>query len=273
MNRKRTLLFLALALISGTVAGFSALRYMRARPATPTRAEAVSGTQVAVAARDLPLGTVVGPNDVAMVRWPDGAVPLGYARTVPDVVGRGVITPVSKNEPFLDMKLADKAAGGGLPIVIPEGKRAVSVRVDEVIGVAGFVLPSTRVDVLLTIAPEGQQMITQVVLQNVQVLAAGQAIQRDEQGKPMTVTVITLLVDPLQGEKLVLASTQGRIQLALRNTLDMKNAPVPGVRVPALLSGVVESGPTRRIVRPAREGQEKGTVEVFRGGVRTLKSF
>lgn len=276
MKHKRTLIVLLLALLSGSLAGVSTLRYVRSRPAMAANpAAAGGGTQVVIATRDMPVGTVLGPNDVSVIRWPDRAVPEGYARTVPEVVGRGVITAVRRNEPLLATKLADKAAGGGLPIVIPEGMRAVSIRVDEVVGVAGFVLPSTRVDVLLTIAPDKQDPVTQVILQNMQVLAAGQTIQRDEQGKPMTVTVITLLADPQQAEKLVLASAQGRIQLALRNTLDMKTPPTPGVRVPMLLQVAAEpSSSGRRIVRSSQAATPKSErIEVFRGAVKTLNSF
>ncbi|MBX6365823.1 MAG: hypothetical protein IRZ00_18400, partial [Gemmatimonadetes bacterium] len=105
MNRKRTLIVLLLALLSGGLAGYSALRYMRARPqVVQVDPRAASGVQVVVAARDLPLGTILGPNDVTLVSWPGNAVPVGYARTIPEVVGRGLITPVKMNEPLLDSK-------------------------------------------------------------------------------------------------------------------------------------------------------------------------
>ncbi len=140
------------------------------------------------------------------------------------------------NEPILDAKLADAAEGGGLPPLIPPGMRALSVRVDEVVGVAGFVTPQTRVDVILTITPSGSSDArSKVILQNIRALAAGQEIRRDEDGKPMTVTVVTVLVTPEQAEKLVLASTQGRIQMALRNMLDLDEVDTPGERVSGLL--------------------------------------
>src|SRR5690606_16244523 len=151
-------------------------------------------------------------------------LPVGYYGSSAEVIGRGLITPVAANEPLMATKLADIESGGGLPIVIPEGMRALSVRVDEVIGVAGFVLPGTRVDVLLTITPPtgtNQIPVTRIILQTIQTLASGQTIQRDADGTPQTVSVVTLLVSPDQAERLALASTEGRIQLALRNTLDM----------------------------------------------------
>lgn len=277
MNRKRTLIVLLLALLSGSLAGYSALRYMRARPqVVQADPRAVSGVQVVVAARDLPLGHILGPNDVTLVSWPGDAVPLGYARTIPEVVGRGLITPVKMNEPLLDSKLADKAAGGGLPIVIPEGMRAVSFKVDEVVQVAGFVVPGTHVDLVLTINPPGEtQPVTKIAMQNLQVLTAAQAIQKDAEGKAMPVGVVTVLVTPEQAEKLILATQQGRIQLALRNTLDVKDAKTPGIRPAALLSG---TGPApsrgRAVARgAAAPAPRPNAVEIIQGGVRSLKTF
>ena len=131
--------------------------------------------------------------------------------------------PVMQNEPILPMKLASKEAGAGLPPAIPPGLRAVSVRVNEVIGVAGYVLPGTHVDVVATVSPTDKHgdMTSKVVLTNVQVLAAGTKIERDtDKDKPMPVSVVTLLVNPEEAERLTLASTEGKIQLALRNPLD-----------------------------------------------------
>ncbi len=276
MRRRRALFILLLAILSGTAAGYSALRFLQERPtrliaAEPTR----SGRPVVVATRDLPVGSVVREEDVRLVEWPTDAVPEGYAQSFADVLGRGVITDVRTNEPLLNTKLADMAAGGGLPIIIPEGMRALSVRVDEVIGVAGFVLPETRVDVLLTITPPGGgEPLTRVILQNIKTLAAGQVIQRDPDGQPITVTVVTVLVTPEEAEKLVLAATQGRIQMALRNTLDMQDVETPGARVANLVGGAAFRGRTVTV----RSGQTSGEasssiIEMYRGGVRTLISY
>ena len=184
-----------------------------------------------------------------------------------------MITAVRLNEPLLDSKLAELGSGGGLPITIPPGMRAVSVRVDDVIGVAGFVLPSTRVDVIVTITPPNSSDTRgQVILQNVQAVAAGQEIQRDEDGTPMTVTVITLLVTPDDAERLVLAAAQGRIQMALRNTLDVDSTATSGARVSALLSPPRRSTPVRRTAAPTPE-PPPSVIEFFRGGVRTLVSY
>ncbi len=270
MRRRRILIALVLAVVSGIAAAYLALGYLQRTNIVPTPAVASSGTLVAVAARDLAMGTVLDPADVEIVDWPTTTVPVGYARSADEVVGRGLITTVSAGEPLLSSKLASKEAGGGLPIVIPEGMRAVSVKVDEVIGVAGFVLPGTRVDVLVTLNPtsEPEAAATRVILQNVQTLAAGQTIQRDQDGTPQTVTVITLLVTPDQAQKLTLASTKGRIQLALRNTLDMEEVDTTAIRAGNLIQKadrpVVKKTGTRR-VRPQ--------VEVYNGAKRSVTTF
>ncbi|MBX6365245.1 MAG: Flp pilus assembly protein CpaB [Gemmatimonadetes bacterium] len=154
--------------------------------------------------------------------------------------------------------------------------RAVSFRVDEVVQVAGFVVPGTHVDLVLTITPPGEtQPITKIVMQNLQVLTAAQSIQKDADGKAMPVGVVTVLVTPEQAEKLILATQQGRIQLALRNTLDVKDATTSGIRPAALLSG---AGPApsrgRAVARSAAAPAPRtNAVEVIQGGVRSLKTF
>ena len=282
MRRKRVLIVLGLAILSGIGAGYGMLRFLQERPVALGAEAPERTTEVVVAARDLEVGRVLQSEDVKTVQWPEGELPSGYFQTSSEVVGRGVMTPVSMNEPLMTSKIADKAAGGGLPITIPEGMRAVSVRVDEVIGVAGFVLPNTRVDVLLTISPPNDRddPRTRIILENVRTLAAGQTVQQDADGEPMTVTVITLLVDPADAEKLVLASTQGRIQLALRNTMDVEDAETSGTRVSSLLvrpDPSPSSGPPQRRARPtpapAPQEQRSNIVEIYKGGVRTLMNY
>jgi pilus assembly protein CpaB len=189
-----------------------------------------------------------------------------------------------QNEPLLPMKLAGKDSGAGLPVVIPEGKRAVSVRVNDVIGVAGYVLPGTHVDVLATATPTNSDVdtTTKVVLTNVQVLAAGTKMEQDsEQGKPMAVNVVTLLVSPDEAERLTLGATQGKIQLALRNPLDQGAPETPGMKQAVLLGAAKPAGPARAVVsRKASPGvpvtQEAiaaplPTVEIIRGDKRTAE--
>jgi pilus assembly protein CpaB len=185
-------------------------------------------TQIVVALEKLQLGNRVTEQQLRLTPWPK-ATPLEGSFADPNqVVGRGVIVPMSPNEPVLESKLASREAGAGLTTAIPEGMRAVSVRVNEVIGVAGFVTPGTRVDVIAIGSPskDNNAEVSKVFLENVQVLAAGQNVQRDQNGQPqLNVQVVTLLVSPEDSQKLALASaSESRIQLALRNPMDQQDA-------------------------------------------------
>jgi pilus assembly protein CpaB len=277
MRRSRPWFMLVLALTSGILAALLALRYLRERT-TPLMAAEPKRANIVLSARSLPVGAVVSERDVKVVSWPGDAVPAGYIRSVKDAVGRGIITPVAENEPLLAAKTSTKDAGGGLAILIRDGMRAVSVRVDEIIGVAGFVLPGTRVDVMLTLdkGPDRPQAITKTLLQNVQTLAAGQSVTRDKEGKPQTVTVITLLVTPDDAELLALAAKEGRLQLALRNTLDTLAVSTTGARADRLSPSAASSSPSRpkpnRSAAPAPRTNPT-VVEGYRGGERTLTTF
>ena len=275
MRRKRTLLALALAIVSGLVAGIASIRYLQDRPTPLLASESNAETQpVAVAARDLGVGDVLKIDDVRLVDWPVGSVPSGYAGSMAEVIGRSLITDVSVNEPLMATKLADTGLYGLVPL-IPPGMRALSVRVDEVVGVAGFVTPRTRVDVILTMTvPGGRDPISKVILQNVQTLAAGQEIQQNEEGEPMTVTVVTVLVSPEDAEKLSLAASQGKIQMALRHTLDLETVETSGQYASRLFSAT--SGSTaRRVIRsaPTSATSSESIIEMYQGGVRTLISY
>lgn len=264
------------AAVSGLLAGYVALVYVSEEPA-PLEAATVSRTAV-VATRDLPAGAIIRREDVKSVSWPGSAVPTGLATQPGDVVGRGLITEVRENEPLLDWKLAQKEAGGGLSITIPEGMRAVSVRVDEVVGVAGFVLPGTRVDVLATVVPgtDRTQTTTRIILQNVRTLAADQQHQQDLNGEPVYVTVVTLLLTPEQAEVLTLAATEGRIQLALRNTLDAGEVATSGQRITTLVTGSgARPRPSSGRASTPRAVQRRPApvIESYEGGRRTLLRF
>ena len=267
MRSRRLFIVMALALLSGLAAAWLALNYLR-QPESPIRTSDAVATEVVVAARDLTLGTVLTPEDVKLADWPGGTLPEGYSASVEEVLGRGVITNVVLNEPLLSRKMAVKEAGGGLPIVIPEGMRGVSVRVDDVISIAGFVLPGTRVDVMVTLDEGSQQgnPVTKLILQNMAVLTSGQIVEHDVNGEPVQVTVITLLVDPEQAEQLVLAATRGRIQLALRNTLDMDSVSTEGARMTSLIPSarpVARSSAPRRATPPPTTPTRQ--IEVWRG--------
>jgi pilus assembly protein CpaB len=153
------------------------------------------------------------------------------------MIGRGVIFPILANEPLVDSRLALRGAGAGLAALIPQGMRAVAIRVNEIVGVAGFVVPGMRVDVLISGNPPGaaaQGGMTKTLLQNVEVLSAGQNFQKDAEGKPISVPVVNLLVTPEQAEMLSLASSQTSIQLVLRNPLDKEIAKTSGSAIAQL---------------------------------------
>jgi pilus assembly protein CpaB len=277
MARIRIFLVLVLALTAGGAFAFGTYRYIQQ---VPDRAEGFATKPVIVAAVNLELGAELRPEDLRIVEWPANAVPASAFGSADLVVGRGLIQSVVENEPILQSKLAPKEAGAGLPPVIPAGMRALSVRVNDVVGVAGYVLPGGRVDVVATVNPTQQQpdVTSKVVLTNVLVLAAGTKIERDaEGGKPLAVSVVTLLVDPIEAERLTLASTEGKIQLALRNPLD-KTAPVtPGIKPAALMgSAVVPSAAPRPRPAAPRPVQAAAavtpaalpTVEIIRGDKR-----
>jgi pilus assembly protein CpaB len=274
MARMRITLVLLLALAAGGGLAYGTYNYMQnvqvKTVSLPTR-------PVVVAAADLELGAELRPDDLRVVEWPQSAMPMGAFSNPDEVVGRGLVMPVIQNEPILPMKLAGKGAGSGLTVVIPEGKRAVSVRVNEVIGVAGYVLPGTKVDVLATASPteKRQDTTTKLVLSNVQVLAAGTKLEQDgEQGKPVSVNVVTLLVTPEESEKLTLGATEGKIQLALRNPLDKDTPETPGIQPASLLGGVAR--PVRRngarasrpVANVAAAFAPEPTVEIIRGDKR-----
>jgi pilus assembly protein CpaB len=236
MGRIRVFLVLALAMTAGGVFAYGTYNYVNNLPkgttSMPTR-------QVVVAANDLDVGAEIQQEDIRVIEWPQSSMPAQAISDPKDVIGRGLVLPVVATEPILPMKLADKNAGGGLPPAIPPGLRALSVRVNEVIGVAGYVLPGTRVDVLATVNPGNQQqdITSKVILTNVQVLAAGTKIERDvHDNKAMPVSVVTLLVAPEEAERLTLAAGEGKIQLALRNPLDKETPSTPGIK-PAMLLG------------------------------------
>ena len=274
-RRTRPWLMLAAALASGGLAALLAMRYLQQK-ATPLAAQPIRSSMV-VAARTLPVGTIVSDQHVKTIEWTGGALPLGYLGSPQEVVGRGLMSDLQENEPILESKLAPKGAGGGLPIIINEGMRGLTMRVNEVSGVAGFVTPNTRVDVLLTMEDKGNagEPSTRIIMQDMRVLAAGQSIQPDKEGKPQPVPVVTFLVSPQQAETLALASQQGSIQLALRNQLDTMEVKTSGTRRSALMRGP-GGAPVRRAATrgpvPAPQPAAQ-VVEVYRGGVRTLMRF
>lgn len=232
MNRTRLLMIGVLALALGFMA--SAYVYNRLNSKNPSD----NGVEVMVAADDLQVGARVEERDIRIIRIPGADLPPGAPRRKADVIGRGVIIPISKGEFILPNRLAGENAGSGLPSLIPPGMRAVSVRVNEVVSVAGYVVPGTRVDVLLTGSPNGGEQQTTTVLQNVLVLASGHTLERTASGDPQNSAVITLLVTPDDAQRLTLASSEGHIQLALRNPVDTKEDEVAASNSRGLYKGM-----------------------------------
>ncbi|HSR52794.1 MAG TPA: Flp pilus assembly protein CpaB [Acidobacteriota bacterium] len=200
---------------------------------------------VVVAREDIPVGTMLNSQHVRLATWPKDMAMEGSFSDLDAVLERGVVLPIQANEPLLESKLAAKGAGAGLVSTIPNGMRAVSVKVDEVIGVAGFVLPGTHVDVILSGSPNEQRNIemSRVFLENVRVLAAGQNIEHEAEGAAQRVQVITLLVTPKDAQKLALAANDGKIQLALRNPLDREEDPLEAVHKRVLYEGEKKEEP------------------------------
>jgi pilus assembly protein CpaB len=234
MNRRnRTLIVLSVAVLVATAASFAVYR---AISRIPVREVEVATVHVAVAAEDLPMGTMISKEQVKIVGWPAANPVQGSFSSPEALVGRGLVQPVKANEPLTESKLAAVGAGAGLPPSIPPGMRAVSVRVNEVIGVAGFTVPGTRVDVLVTLN-KGEQSIARAVVSNVQVLTAGTRFdqQQAKDGQPIPSTVVTLMVTPDDAERIALAQSTGAIMLVLRNLRDIVPTETRGIRMASLM--------------------------------------
>jgi pilus assembly protein CpaB len=206
----------------------------------PTRQVEVASSHVVVAAEAIPVGTMLEAKHLRSVAWPSRN-PVEAAVSDPKtLIGRGVIVPIGTNEPVTLTKVADPAAGAGLPPIIPAGMRAISVRVNEVIGVAGFVTPGTRVDVVVTLAKENEtEAMTRTVVSNVQVLTSGTRFDQEKSkkdGKPIQTSVVTLMVAPDDAEKIALAQNEGKLTLALRNPLDVEPTATRGIRLASLMA-------------------------------------
>ena len=276
MNRNRMIVGMGFAVVIALL--FSTYVYR-----TFQRASAVKPSEmkhIVVAGKVMQLGTRLDATNLQVISWPSDEPIAGTFSRIEDCMGRAVLTNVTVNEPILESKLAPKEAGAGLPATIPEGMRALSVAVNDVVGVAGFVIPGTMVDVLVTGALPGKNSgndddITRTILENIRVLAAGQKVEQDRDGKPQTVPVVTLLVTPEDAGKLTMASTQGKIQLALRNTIDSKLANPPPV-LQAVLIGGPAAPPAPLVVHKVAPVQARPTpyqVEMITGDKKEMKSF
>jgi len=276
MNRKRLFLIAALAL---TLAGFTSFLVYRFMNANLANAKSPM-TTVVVAAVDLDPGARLEEKDLRLVKLPNSDLPEGYFQNPSEIAGRGVIVPIFKNDLVLDRKLAAEKAGSGLPSMIPAGMRAVSVKVNDVVNVAGFAVPGTRVDVLVTGNPDKSNdpgnMTTITVLENVQVLTAGTKLQQASDGSAQDFPVITLLVSPEDAQKLTLAAGSGQLSLALRQAASSQGELTQRVTL-ADLSGEMPSDAAKRQSEAARlaalEEERKRADEQFSGIRSDIKSL
>ena len=239
MNRtNRTVVVMAVAIVTAAVASLGVYAAVKR---IPVREVEVAHTFVAVATRNLPTGARITEDDVTLVAWPARSPLAGAFSDKKSILDRGLVAAVGKNEPLTETKLAPIGSGAGLPPSIPPGMRAMSVKVDEVIGVAGFVVPGTRVDLVVTLRGNSQseESMSRIVASNVLVLTAGTKFDQEQalEGKPQPSTVVTLAVSPSDAERVALASSEGKISLALRNPLDVAPADTAGVHVAALRLG------------------------------------
>jgi pilus assembly protein CpaB len=237
MNRQsRTLIVLLVALGAAAIASFGVYR---AISSIPERRVEIATKHAVVAARALPMGARLTADNVKVVGWPERTPLAGGFSSIEEVVDRGLISAVVENEPISESKLAPKEAGAGLPPSIPAGMRAMSVRVNEVIGVAGFVVPGTHVDVMAVLKGQKSDGLARVVVSNVQVLTAGTRYDQEnvrKDGKPIPSSVVTLMVSPNDAERIALAQAEGQLMLSLRNPLDTEPTASSGARTTALFS-------------------------------------
>jgi pilus assembly protein CpaB len=248
MNRRtRTLVVVLIAIV---LASLASLGVYRAVQRIPAREVEIATTHAVVAARPLTMGTLLTKDDVKVVGWPARTPLAGGFTSVDQVTNRGVMTALAENEPLTDGKLAPAGSGGGLPPSIPQGMRAISVKVNEVIGVAGFVAPGTNVDVVVTIRAGSEGSMSRVVVSNVQVVTVGTRSdqQNTKDGQRPASTVVTLMVTPDDAERIALASAEGQIILTLRNPLDTLPTTTEGTRMASLMG---KTAPPPPVVRKA----------------------
>jgi pilus assembly protein CpaB len=262
--------FLAVAIVLGVAAavvGYLSLTQIAARASSASRADY---RPVVVTAADLTYGQKLEPTMLRVVNYPKAAVPLGAFSTVDSVVGQTTKVFMGAREPITSLKLSSR--GGGLSLMIHQNMRAASLEVNQVSGVSGFVLPGDRVDVLVTVRPRtaNEDPVTETVLQSVEVLAAGQKTQQ-ENNKPITVQAVTLLVDPTGAQVLTHAMREGEIMLVLRNPEDRDTLKVASLSTGRMLGRVAPAPVRTRVVTrmtPAPAPRPSGPREVFmiRGG-------
>jgi pilus assembly protein CpaB len=276
MNRSRLLMIGGLALAVGLLVSYTVYNRLRTLVGSSNNER---GVPVVMAANDIQVGAKLEAHDVHVVTLPQSAVPPGAFSGTSQVLGRGAILPVSKGEFILPSKLAALNAGAGLSSMIPQGMRAVSVRVNDVVSVAGFVQPGSHVDVLATGNQGGNDRQTTTVLENVLVLAVGKSLDRNPLADAPTAPVITLAVSPDDAQKLALVSQEGRIQLSLRNPMDTRKGGIGATRTSSLYLGEkpIATEPKPKAHRVVAKGPAPPPapyqVEMIRGSKRDETKF
>ena len=282
MKNVRALIMISLSVVAGVAAVALAARWVGQQAND-------NSARVVVAAQDLDLGAPMNAPMLQVIAWPAGAVPVGSFADVAKLEGRVVRSPVFKGEPILEPKLAPVGTKGGLPSMIEGGKRAISVKVNEVVGVAGFALPGSFVDVMVNTTDNKDKAVSRIVLNRILVLAVAQEANRDET-KPKVVNAVTLEVAPEEAEKIDLARSIGTLSLVLRNPIDKVSVETTGVRRDDLLAkeSVVPATPVQIVQRLQPKVRAKpvatppvappaaptvATVEVIRGVQKASSEF
>ncbi len=237
MRNKRFFIVLGGALVFGLLAAVTVSRYLSSAQAYSKNLNSIAVAKVAI-----PLGTKIVAEQITMVQFPKESTPDGAFNSPEKLIGRVAVMNIGAREPISEARLAPEGSAGGLSAAIPEGYRAMTVKVDDVVGISGFIMPGTNVDVVVVIDPDEksgmQDPISKIVLQNIRVLANGQNIDKPEdQREANSVKAVTLQVTPEQAEKLALASSEGKLQLVMRNSSDQGDEQTVGINKRTLLSG------------------------------------
>ena len=293
MDRKRILMAVGVALLLAVLASLGAYKYLSGQSQIAERAR-LQTVGIVVAVVDIPLGSTINPNQVAVSAWPKDNYPKDVVTDLKTVVGRIALRDFVRGEPVVESKLVPlNKPSGLLSLRVPHGMRAFSVKVNEVVGVGGFIVPDTRVDVVVTTAISSsrqQDQMSKIVLENIQVLAAGQVVEQQKDNKPVTVNTVTLAVTPDDAEKLALASNDGKIQLVMRNYADTDNVVTGGIDKGRLLASYRKASgssaaATENEAKPRRIAKKKAptaapppskksySVEVIKGNKRSEENF
>lgn len=280
MQSKRALIMLALSVLAGLAAVLLAARWMGQQAAGEK-------SSVLVATRDLELGQAITAEMLQPIAWPAGSQPEGSFNDAKLLAGRVVRAGIYKGEPVLEPKLAPEGTKAGLDSVIKAGHRAITVKVNEVVGVAGFLAPGSYVDLLVNISDDRDKSISRVVLERIMVLAVAQEANRQDDSKAKVVNAVTLEVLPEQAEKIDLARNVGTLSLMLRNQVDVEGTPTAGITrkelfddaepVKPVVAAAPQAAPVRRVApRPAAPRvitETTSTVEVIRGTQKSSSNF